>query len=202
MSGRYIIKKPVLCMVVGVPASGKTSLAKELAAKIINSGYISKDLIQTPFTDSERVSGSTYSMIQGPTFRILVDFADVQLSLGKMPIIDAPFSINHWRKDESSDWISAFRAVAKKYAARLAIVRCVPPSADVLKARIEARLKRKESQWDRWKLDHWPEFLDREPVYFPILHDDILEFISDERFPQRAEEVLVRYLGAADYFAP
>ncbi len=189
-------------MLVGVPASGKTWLAKDLADKIINSAYISKDLIQTPFTDSERVSGSIYSMIQGPTFRILVDFADVQLSLGKTPIIDAPFSINHWRNDEYRDWVSAFRGVAKRYGARLAIVRCVPPNADILKARIEARWKRKEAPWDRWKLDHWSEFLEQEPIDFPILHDDIFEFISDERVKQRAEEILIYHLHAEEFAEP
>jgi predicted kinase len=198
---KYIIKGPILCMVVGVPASGKTCLAKELARKIINSAYISKDLIQTPFTDTERITGSTYSMIQGPTFQILADFADVQLGLGKVPIIDAPFSINHWRNDQYSDWVPAFKHAAKKYDARLAIVRCVPPNEEILKERIEERLKRRESKWDKWKLDNWSEFLKREPVYFPIHHDDVYEFISDEPFEKRAEEVLMNYLGAEECYA-
>jgi len=179
-------------MVVGVPAGGKTSLAKALARKIPDSAYISKDLIQTPFTDTERVAGKMYSLIQGPTFQILVDFADVQLSLGKTPIIDAPFSVNHRRKDEFRDWVPPFRKTAEKHGARLAILRCVPPDKETQRKRIEERLKRKESIWDRWKLDHWSEFMDQEPFDFPIPHDDVHEFISDDRFEERMEEVLLR----------
>jgi len=200
MAAKYIIEKPVLNLVVGVPASGKTFLAKELARKIVNSGYISKDLIQTPFTDSERITGRTYSLIQGPTFRILVDFADVQLSFGKIPIIDAPFSVNHWRKDKYSDWVPAFKNVAARYEARLAIVRCVPPDEGILKDRINDRLKREESKWDKWKLENWSEFLKREPIYFPIAHDDVFEFTSDELFEQRVKEILRDYLGARECF--
>jgi predicted kinase len=194
----HIIKKPILCMVVGVPASGKTSLAKELARKIFNSAYISKDMIQTPFTGAERITGSTYSMIQGPTFQILVDFSSIQLGLGKTPIIDAPFSINHWRNDPYRDWVPAFKNAAARYDARLAIVRCAPPSEDVWRRRIEERLKRNESKWDIWKIDHWADFLEREPMYFPIPHDDVYEFISDAAAERKTKDVLSKYLGAEE----
>jgi len=183
-------------MVVGVPASGKTRLALTLAKRLVNAAYISKDIIETPFTDEERVTGRTYSRIRGPAYRILVEFARVQLSLGKIPVIDAPFSVNHWRHDAYSDWVSAFKKAARFSHARLAIVRCVPPSETVLRKRIEERLRRKESKWDRWKIDHWPEFLKREPAHFPIPHDDVHEFVSGGRFEERAHDVLVNYLGA------
>jgi hypothetical protein len=79
-------------MVVGVPASGKTLLAEKLTEKIIYASYISKDLIQSSFT-KERITGQIYAMIQKPTFELLVSFADKQLCLNKIPIMDAPFSI-------------------------------------------------------------------------------------------------------------
>jgi predicted kinase len=195
----YLMKKPTLCLVVGVPASGKTRLAEGLARIIVNSAYISKDLIQTPFTDTQRISGSTYSLIQGPAFQILVDFADVHLGLGKTPIIDAPFSANHGRNDKYRDWVPPFENAARKYGARLAIVRCLPPSEEILKARIEERLKRNESKWDSWKIDHWTDFMRREPLHFPIPHEDVFEFVSDGLFEDKSKDVLMNFLGTEEY---
>ena len=192
------IAPPILCLVVGVPASGKTVLARELARRLADAAYLSKDLIETPFTDAERVAGATYSLIQGPTYRILVDFADVQLGLGKTPILDAPFSINHARDDGYRDWVPPFAGVARRRGARLAIVRCLPPSEDALKARIAERLRRNESKWDAWKLAHWEEFRRREPLRFPIPHDDVCEFLSEEPLGDKIDALLSGYLRASE----
>ncbi|NIO19610.1 MAG: AAA family ATPase [Candidatus Aenigmarchaeota archaeon] len=192
MPTKYIVEQPTLCMVVGVPASGKSLLARGLSQELLNGTYISKDLIQSPFT-KERLTGNIYSMIRGPTFHILVSYADIQLGLHKIPIIDAPFSINHWRRDEYSDWISPFRGVAEKHNARLAVVRCVPPSARELKRRIE----RREYKWDGWKLENWDEFLKREPINFPIPHGDVYEVVTDRPVEKLVEDVLNGYLRAS-----
>jgi predicted kinase len=195
MSRNYIIHQPTLCMVIGVPASGKSLLARGLAQELINGAYISKDLIQSSFTQKERVTGEIYSMIQGPTFNILVGYADLQLSLGKIPIVDAPFSINYWREDEYSNWEHPFKDVAEKYNARLAIVRCVPPSEQELRTRIEKR----GYSWDKWKLDHWDEFLKQEPVNFPIDHDDVYEAVTDRPIEFIVKDILTDYLRASPH---
>jgi len=187
----YQIFRPVLVMVVGVPASGKTSLALEMARRLFQGCYLSKDLIQTPFTDTERVNGEIYSFIQGPTYHILLQFAETQLSLGKIPIIDAPFSINHWRKDAYSDWLTPFQKLAQEKEARLAVIRCVPPSIEILKERIVQR----HYQWDAWKLQNWREFNEREPVDFPIQHDDVLDIKTDQPANLLAKEVILEYLS-------
>ena len=187
----YILGQSTLCMVVGVPASGKTTLAQALCREIVNAGYLSKDLIQSEFTKDERVFGRTYSFIQQPAFNILVKYADIHLTLGKIPVIDAPFSINHWRADELSDWVSPFKATAKERHARLAIVRCVPPDQETLRLRIEKRCY----PWDKWKLANWSEFIEREPFHFPIAHDDVYEVISDLPIEQMTQDVLTNHLG-------
>lgn len=179
-------------MVVGVPASGKTSLARALCREIVGASYLSKDLIQSEFTEDERGTGETYSLIRQPAFSILVKFADVQLELGKIPVIDAPFSINHWRADELSDWVIPFGATAKERNARLAIVRCVPPDEQTLRKRIEQR----GYPWDKWKLANWTEFMEREPFRFPIAHDDVYEVVSNSPLEEMARDVLTNHLRA------
>jgi len=188
----YLLEQPTLCMVVGVPASGKTSLSQALCREIVNASYLSKDLIQSEFTRDERVTGETYSLIRRPAFNILVRFADIHLALGKIPIIDAPFSINHWRSDALSDWVSPFRATAKERHARLSIVRCVPPDEKTLRLRLETR----GYSWDQWKLANWPEFMEREPFRFPIAHDDVYEVVSDVPVKEMTQDVLTNHLFA------
>jgi predicted kinase len=186
----YRLDRLTLCLIVGVPASGKTTTALQLARQLVNSAYLSKDLIQSAFTDQERIEGEIYSMIQGPTFHILVDFCAVQLNLGKHPIIDAPFSINHRREDDYSDWIPFFNTAAKKRDARLTIIRCLPPNLDELKNRIQQR----GYDWDKWKIDHWEEFIEREPVDFPIRHDDVLEVVSNQPVENMVDLICIKHL--------
>jgi predicted kinase len=182
---------PTLCIVVGVPASGKTSLARQIARQLVDAAYLSKDLVQTEFTN-QRLDGDAYSLVRGPTFALLVSFAKIQLSLGKTPIIDAPFSINHWRNDDLSDWEAPFQKAAAVARARLAIVRCLPPSLDDLRKRI----KQRGAVWDRWKLENWDEFLRREPPDFPIRHADQFEVVTDKPVENSASIVLTEFLHA------
>ena len=179
-------------MVVGVPASGKTSLARGVSTALRDSAYLSKDLIQSAFTETERVDGDTYERIQGPTYKILVDFSDVQISMGKNPVIDAPFSVNAWRKDAYSDWIASFKTIALKHSVRLAIVRCMAPDMKELKRRIQNR----HYPWDEWKLAHWEEFLKREPPDFDIPHSDVLDLVTDRPVPVLVTEVLKDFINA------
>jgi adenylate kinase family enzyme len=178
-------------MIVGVPASGKTTLALQLAQQLVNSAYLSKDLIQSAFTRDERIEGEIYSMIQGPTFNIMVKYCAIQLDIGKNPIIDAPFSINHWRNDEFSDWISFFETVATERNARLTVVRCLPPNLDELKLRI----KNRDYKWDQWKIDQWDEFIEREPFDFPIRYDDKLDIVSDQPVENMVNHICAKYLA-------
>jgi predicted kinase len=182
--------RPALVIIAGVPGSGKTMLAHELCKQITDAAYISKDILQDPFTKHERVMGREYSKIRAPTFRILLDFAEIQLSLGKIPVIDAPFSINHWRNDYYSDWADDFKRVTKRHGARLAIIRCQLKSDRELKQRLIARnLSR-----DNWKLVHWNKFLQMEPLDFPILHDDIFDVMTDRPVRVVARDVLDNFL--------
>ena len=187
----YIIKKPTICIISGVAGSGKTTLGTAMATTLLNSTLLSKDTIQDAFTSTDR-SGELYGLVSGPTLKILAAFCDVQLTHGKTPLIDAPFTFNHHRTDEYRDWVSFFRVVAEKHSARLAIVRCLPPSEQELRSRIE----RRGYAWDEWKLQHWDDFLIRDPMDFPISHNDVYEVVSNTSIQELAGKILVNYLLA------
>jgi len=175
--------KPTLIMVVGVPGSGKTTLASALTKRIVNSAVISKDLIQTEFAADERL-GQVYSKVARPTFNLLVSFSKTLLAHEKVPIIDAPFSLNAWRNDALSNWVKPFKEITRN--TRLVIIRCLPKDEEHLKKRLLERGHKR----DKWKLDNWGEFLKREPIRFPIDHDDVLEIVTDKPVEEIAERVL------------
>ena len=187
----HTLPKPLLCILCGVAGSGKTSLGTEIAKRITNSVFLSKDLIQDVFSTIER-RGDTYNKIYIPTLRILTSFADLQLNHGKIPIIDHPFSFNHSREDERKDWVTLFKTVADKHKVRLAIIRCVPPNEEELKKRLQQR----GNAYDQWKLDNWDKFIENEPIEVLIQHPDILQVITNKSIEELAEEVIKDYLSA------
>lgn len=185
----YTFPQPLLCILCGVAGSGKTSLGTEISKRVNNSVFLPKDLIQDAFSTTER-RGDTYNQISIPTLRILTSFADLQLSHGKIPIIDHPFSFSHRREDERKDWVALFKAVADKHKVRLTIIRCVPPSEEELKKRLAQR----GNVYDRWKLNNWEKFIDNEPIEVLINHDDVLQVVTDRPIERLAEEVIEGYL--------
>jgi predicted kinase len=170
----FLMDNKLLCIIVGVAGSGKTTSAHSLAKLIPHAVFISKDLIQNAFNDHDR-TGENYEQISYPTLKLLADFADTQLSHNKLPIIEGPFSNNHNRTDERKNWVSIFHAIAKKHKAKMVIFRCIPPSETILKERIEKR----GYAWDIWKLQNWEKFKNKEPINFPINHSNVIEIITD-----------------------
>ncbi len=188
---KFRLEKPTICLIVGVAGSGKSTLAEELAKKIYNGVYLSKDFIQDAFTKKER-TGEIYALVSNPTFKILLNFADIQLKHGKVPIIDAPF--NYRLEGDAKDWALHFKKIADSRNARLAIICCKPSDNNEL----YNRLKQRGRHYDIWKLDNFEKFLELEPINFPILHDDVHELFTDKTPEELAKEILVNYLNAKE----
>jgi guanylate kinase len=187
----YNLRKPIICIICGVAGSGKSTLGNLISEKLHNSVFLPKDLIQNPFTKTER-TGKMYEHISLPTFNILLNFAHLQLDNYKTPIIDAPFSFNHNKETIQKDWVTHFKKIADKHKTRLAVIRCIPPNEQNLKKRLSER----NYEWDKWKLDNWEEFKQREPFYFPIPHDDVFEILTSFSPELISEKILNDFLKA------
>lgn len=133
----FRLSTPHVFIIVGVPGSGKTTFAHAFACLLNNSAYLSKDMIQSQFTEAKDINDDLYSSISLPALKLLVTFTDVHCSLGKTPVIDAPFSRNHTYSDERADWIIPFKEIADKHKAPLKILRCQPPNEEEHKRRLK-----------------------------------------------------------------
>lgn len=148
-------------------------------------------MIQSQFTEAKDINDDLYSSISLPALKLLVTFTDVHCSLGKTPVIDAPFSRNHTYSDERADWIIPFKEIADKHKAPLKILRCQPPNEEEHKR----RLKKWNFGRDENKIKNWAVFIQEEPVDFPVLYNDVTEIYTFEPAEQLAYNYLKEYIS-------
>lgn len=82
--------KKILIIVTGLPGSGKSTYAKELAKRLSNAVYIEKDTLCSVLLPSEEKYGSSYynTYVARQSYGISTALADDNLALGKIPILD------------------------------------------------------------------------------------------------------------------
>jgi len=67
-------------MVIGIPGSGKTYLARCICSRIANSSYVSKDMLQSSF-GQEGIETETYEYVREPTVRFFLAYSTAHLEL-------------------------------------------------------------------------------------------------------------------------
>jgi len=117
---------PMLILFSGLPGCGKTTLTRQVAATL-HAPLLAKDRVQRVLRD--HVPGA--APVDG--YRLLIDLADEQLSLGVSVVLDAVFPLAGFR-DEA-------RAVAARLGARFRPVYCYCSDEAVWRARVEARVQ-------------------------------------------------------------
>ncbi|HDM77088.1 MAG TPA: hypothetical protein ENG51_11560 [Deltaproteobacteria bacterium] len=149
-AGRYLdlsfeaadhFRKPTLWIVCGLPASGKSRMARELSQRhmipVFSSDIVRKELFG--FKPDERVDEDFGKGIYSPeasakTYDKLIELADASLKERKSVVLDATFGNLAVRKKAAG--------VAEKWGANFVIVHC-NPSISTIERRLKAREGRK-----------------------------------------------------------
>jgi predicted kinase len=149
---------------MGVAGSGKTTLARGIAARIWTV-YLDNNHIADPFFPETR-NGRAYEKLRPHFYQVLYTVARENLRLGNSVLLDVP----HIKEVQSRAWRRSMQRLAGSTGARLIAIRCLC-SPNILRRRIEQR----DEPRDRWKLKHWREFLVSQPVAvsIPFAHLDV-----------------------------
>jgi len=152
---------PILWVMCGLPASGKSTLAKELAERlgipVFRSDAIRKQMFGSSSEIPEEIpfSGGIYSAgATSLTYGKLLLAAQEQLETGQSVILDATFSRRHHRREALQ--------LAQTMDSRIILVEAAAPPK-VLKARLKKRDS--GSPLSDARLNHFEQFVDAfEPI--------------------------------------
>jgi len=153
-----------LVLVMGVAGVGKTALARRIAGQL-HCLYLDNNFIADVFFAETRDS-SGYNQLRPGFYKALYRIAEENITLGNRVLIDAP----HVKQMQLAGWRNWLTGLIKRNRASLKIIRCHCDEY-TLRQRLTARAEPR----DTWKLAHWQEFLENEPIriHIPFEHLDI-----------------------------
>ena len=188
--------RPCLVLMAGGAGVGKTHLTRTLVRRVPNSVLLDKDRLLGGWVDRlliaanvgvDRDSRYYWQEVRPQEYATLETVAFDHLELGKVVAIDAPLR----PELEDPGWTARIRqACAARGAGFLAVWVIVSPETAHRRmlARAEAR--------DRWKLDNWGEFLQRQPYDPPAGATLVLENESSGSLEPAVDNILAAIAAA------
>jgi predicted kinase len=169
---------------MGVAGSGKSTLSREILRRIW-AVYLDNNHIADAFLPDTR-NGPEYEKLRPGFYRALYNITEENLKLGTSVLLDVP----HLKEVQTPEWRGFIKRLAIRTKAKMVAIRCLC-SEKVLHARIRSR----GEQRDRWKLENWKEFLEKEPVKvsIPFPHLDI----DTEKDLSKNSRAAIRYIRMA-----
>lgn len=184
-----------LILITSPPASGKTYVSKQLAKKLKNVVYLDKDTLIVLSRQIFAVAGQEYNRssdffeknIRNYEYAAIVALALEALEYDDIVLINAPFT----REVRDEKYMADLKSKLALINAKLTVI-WVQTDVEVCKQRMISR----NSDRDKWKLEHWAEYV--AGVNFEIPHelndptckDDLLIFENSS--PLEFEESMDR----------
>lgn len=184
-----------LILITSPPASGKTYVSKQLAKKLKNVVYLDKDTLIVLSKQIFAVAGQEYNRssdffeknIRDYEYAAIVALALEALEYDDIVLINAPFT----REVRDEKYMADLKSKLALINTKLTVI-WVQTDVEVCKQRMISR----NSDRDKWKLEHWAEYV--AGVNFEIPHelndptckDDLLIFENSS--PLEFEESMDR----------
>jgi predicted kinase len=161
---KLYLSQPCLILIMGVAGSGKTTLARQILRRFW-AVYLDNNHVVDAFFPYTR-NGRAYEKLRPHFYRALYTIVEENLKRGNSILLDVP----HVKEMQLPEWRRFIKSLAARTKSKIIVLRC-RCSETVLHSRLKARGKKR----DRWKLDHWKEFLTQQPIdiRLPFPHLDI-----------------------------
>jgi predicted kinase len=170
-----VLLTPIVLLITGAPASGKTTVGRRLAREL-GLAYLSKDLFKEVLFDELGWQDRAWSKkVGGASMRLLYACADELLRVGQSVALESNF-YSRWDTEP-------LQALIQRHASRVVQVLCVAPGP-VLAERYKQRAfsgERHPGHVDRTSMDEilpillgdaWPEL----PLDGPVVRVDTTDF--------------------------
>lgn len=190
-------KMKKMILVTSPPACGKTFISKKLAENLKHVVYLDKDTLICLSKKIFEVAGEEYNRsseffeknIRDAEYEAVIALAMEALEYDDIVLINAPFT----REIRDKEYIDNLRATLAEKNTKLVIV-WVQTDKEVCRQRMIAR----NSDRDKWKLEHWDEYIAGCDFSIPTqlddpkIADDLLIFknSTDKEFKQSMRRIV------------
>jgi predicted kinase len=150
---RALLNPPAMILMMGVAGVGKSTLSRTLLSRI-SATYLDNNFVADAFSAASRTDPE-YRRNRPRVYGALYRIAEENLRVGNSVLLDVP----HILQAQDPDWCDYIAKLATGCGARLVVFRC-----SCSEKTLRDRLERRNEERDRWKLEHWDEFLQSQPL--------------------------------------
>ena len=183
--------KKKLFLVGSPPASGKTYVAKKIAAYLPNPVYMDKDTV-IPLSKAAYLSADEpynrdseffNKYIRDAEYTAIFDLAFEALVFNDNVIFNAPFT----KEFRNLNYVEQLREKLKSYDAELIMI-WVHCDLQL----VHQRMKDRQSDRDKWKLDNWDEYVKTKDYSIPQLEKIVVIDNKDEESAEQGIDELLK----------